>query len=359
MNSGQDILTFMPYDRPVLLSREGWLKDALTQEIITTLHYPQGAIIAREAVFDSTGSLIVVAGGGGISGVYTVANGKQLFAIDRAYPTAYDPWVEFSPDNTYIWVAGNGVYEIQTGERLFETEGTSALFSPDGGLIAVKDDGLYDLTTGIKRFAVSGPLEFSPDGLLLEVFDSLYDVRTGEKLGFNFGVEYSYDGGLYAVSLKGVFESATGKLIMKTPNGSVQGFSRDERLVAVDNGAYSHSGLYDTYTGMFQLEIPQYSSAFSPDGTKYVVSFNSNLCGVFTISEDVPRGVIFIAKGVNIRRSPSFDGRFIRSSKENESVFVYARTPDSNWFCIGDHQWVSASVARQIYIPEALPVETG
>ncbi|HEX5836593.1 MAG TPA: BTAD domain-containing putative transcriptional regulator, partial [Anaerolineales bacterium] len=178
-------------------------------------------------------------------------------------------------------------------------------YSPDGTRLATaSDDGtarVWDAATGEELLNLeTGPsasVAFSPNGKLLATADyeartvSLWDAVSGEKLltlaGHSAGVNhiaFSPDGAQIASagedkSVK-IWDVATGQLLLTLTGHkdivSSVAFSPDGTELAT--GSWDHSvKVWDARTGVELLSFSEYSepaeAAFSPDGTRLVISF--------------------------------------------------------------------------------------
>ncbi|MBZ0305254.1 MAG: toll/interleukin-1 receptor domain-containing protein, partial [Anaerolineae bacterium] len=56
-----------------------------------------------------------------------------------------------SPDGAFI-LTSKGMYDLKTGEQQFAPSGEYSFFSPDGRWLAVGEDGVYEVETGQKMF---------------------------------------------------------------------------------------------------------------------------------------------------------------------------------------------------------------
>jgi hypothetical protein len=185
-------------------------------------------------------------------------------------------------------VADDGVYNVASGERLFEIGGTDVEFSPDGSLLAVQNDAVYDLAQRQRLYPIETVLvEFSPNSRLLAVGGTgLLDARTGQ-LQFSFpnqnnvfALEFSSDGallalvegeseyqgvpgGVYTLVSEGeisIFEVESGEIrssITSTESIDDIGFSPDGTRLALTS-----DGVYDTSNGEFLFSIGSNTDGF-------------------------------------------------------------------------------------------------
>ncbi|MFN8375453.1 MAG: hypothetical protein U0694_21575 [Anaerolineae bacterium] len=123
-------------------------------------------------------------------GVYELSTGQMLFALPlNTGEFSFIP--TFSPDGTKV-VAYDGVYALPSGERVLSwtMENTHAFFSPDSRYVVLLGDGVYDLQTGERFFATAPEYDlyspqntFTRDGSrLILKDDGVYDMSSGDRL---------------------------------------------------------------------------------------------------------------------------------------------------------------------------------
>lgn len=269
-----------------------------------------------------------------------------------------------SPDSRLIALPQNGVYEIATGNRLFNIEGESRTFhtfSPDGSLLAINGGGattqrLYNVYTGDLKFQISGA--FSPNSQYIAVdYEGIYNVTAGD-LEFSLNVDWATfsPNGRFVVALgDGVYEVGTWRKLFPIESGSIL-WSHDSRLLAVSNEA-----VYNTSTGEIVFDISSFeyhmNLAFSPDDRLLAISGNAVYDATtweqrFLISEN-SNYVTF-----------SHDGKYLVASMDGiidlttgERLFYtpvgdYAFSPNSDLLAIaGDGLYQVSSGEKLFYIP--------
>jgi WD40 repeat protein len=133
-----------------------------------------------DIAFSPDGAKLATAGGTSVK-VWDAATGDELVSLQLLPPELYAYTVAFSPGGNHLAVGmrfgrGSGVWDVATGERLFELAGHTAsvgalAYSSDGRQIATASiDGairLWDADTGEPKLTLQsiGPsyVAFSPD----------------------------------------------------------------------------------------------------------------------------------------------------------------------------------------------------
>ncbi len=185
-------------------------------------------------------------------------------------------------DDRLMAVRGYGVYDLYTGQEVFQIGRGKQALSPDGRYLAVMNDGVYDLSTSEKLFAIAGKdttyhsvPKFSSNGQYLAVVgDHLYHVPFGEPIISIPSKErevysFSPDSSLIAITGQGVYETATGNFKF-----FIDGFTfGDEDLEFSPDGKYltvTIDGIYDVNTGARLIDMSA-GASFSPDSQLVVV----------------------------------------------------------------------------------------
>jgi hypothetical protein len=194
----------------------------------------------------------------GYDGVYAVPTGEHILSWNRENPAAF-----FSPDSRYVMLFGDGVYDLETGERYFATDTDYEFYDPhntftrDGSRLALKGDGFYDMTTGTLLVNLPGDFSFNADETMISTtFGGLYYTATGEPVvdapsGFNMPA-LNPDSTLAAIS-----------------NGDVLS-EEDEQIGAV----------YDLATGEERFTYNSIYAEFSSSGA-YLIAGRD---GVYTVA---------------------------------------------------------------------------
>ncbi|MBZ0307109.1 MAG: hypothetical protein K8I82_13650, partial [Anaerolineae bacterium] len=203
----------------------------------------------------------------------------------------------FSPDGRWLAVGEDGVYEVETGQKMFSISGRGLTFSPDGRWLAVSEDGMYELETGEKKFSISGSYPvFSPDGHWLSVAnDGVYDVAMGEKI-FDIPGGYFSSDSKWLITGGNLYNLNTGEKFFDLNRYYSTVISPDGRWVAAGS-----DGLYDLETGEKQFDIKGYAYGFSSDG-RWLATGNA----VYDVDSGQKH---FSVDGSNIVFSP--DGRWL------------------------------------------------
>jgi hypothetical protein len=122
--------------------------------------------------FDADGKLLAVGG----DGVYDVESGQRQFSV-----SGYS--VAFSPNDKLLAVSGDGMYDIQNGEQRFKFASLNVMFSLDGKLIRTFYDTVYETETGVEIRTDSDFVKtFYPFYSMLTLDYSVYDTKTGEQI---------------------------------------------------------------------------------------------------------------------------------------------------------------------------------
>jgi hypothetical protein len=180
----------------------------------------------------------------GLDGIYAVPSGEKILSWDQQRPGTF-----FSPDNRYVVVLGDGVYNLETGERFFATDPEPDQYDPhytftrDGSRLALKSDGFYDMTTGARLFNLPGDFVFNADESMIATdFGGLYYTATGERV-------VDAPSGLYPPNLN------PDSTLAAISNGDV--FSEDDERVGA---------VYDLATGEELFTYQGINAIFSPSG---------------------------------------------------------------------------------------------
>lgn len=214
--------------------------------------------------FSPDSSLIAVGG----KGVYEIATGELIFE----HPNAR---VSFTRDNRYLLVDRRALYDLTTGEELLEFAASFAAFSPDDRFLLVENVGLYELETMERHLPGVGFGAFSPDSRWLAVSgDAVYDLQTFEQHFSIAGINpvFSADSSLVAVNNDAVYELPKGDARFRLDPDAIFGrlaFSPDNHLLARGN-----DGIYDAQTGERLYTIHGEYVRFSPDSQRLAIDGN-------------------------------------------------------------------------------------
>lgn len=276
------------------------------------------------------------------------------------FPLNSDAMVSFSPDKRLFAVAGNGVYSVENGERLFRISGAIPVFSPDSQWLVVERDGLYNVERGERILALENdPFvvpQFSSDSRWLADARGVYDVHTGEQqfeMDIWNSAAFSPDS-QSVVGADGGYALPSGEPLFELSGASVN-FNVDGSLIAsVDNH------IYDTATGEAVFTTLGLST-FSPAGNFLSVKADT-YCLVYGLPDaDYPyrSGLVMPYSGANVRVRPSASGSIVFSTRE--MLAVSAQTADGQWFKVfspDGEGWVAAEAVEIIEMPDGVPVET-
>ncbi len=176
---------------------------------------PSGTSLGSSGISFSSDSAFV---GASKKGIYDLRNGQLALALSS---DSY--W--FSPDSRFVATSADGVYELASGKKVVSVDGSiQGVFSHDSHYVALVGDRVgatvYDLTSGQRVFSdprqkQSGvAASFSPDGKYLAVVnDGLYQVATGKVIVQTSDIVFTSDSAL-AGTLNGVFDLTSGKRIL-------------------------------------------------------------------------------------------------------------------------------------------------
>jgi hypothetical protein len=160
-------------------------------------------------VFDSTGAYLAVPG----DGVYSVPSGEHILSFSN--PQA--AFAAFSPASTVVAVDNDGVYDLATGERRFRiTRGNPLFVQLDTQQYIATDFFLYELATGTEHPRV-GTLPFRPDLPRFQIDDEVYGIMP-DGSGFTIPALLSPDGAAIAVRFDGVYDAQTGEKWFTLPD---------------------------------------------------------------------------------------------------------------------------------------------
>jgi WD40 repeat protein/DNA-binding SARP family transcriptional activator len=176
---GQRLAT-IAYDRTARL----WdLTTGAAVYTLTEIYTSPGPLIVGgqwiDIAFSPDGAKLATAGGNSVK-VWDTATGDELVSLQQPVPDLLAYTVAFNPDGNHLAVGmrfgrGSGVWDADTGEKLFELAGHTAsvvalAYSSDGRQIATgSNDGtirLWDADTGEPQITLQGlafVLAFSPD----------------------------------------------------------------------------------------------------------------------------------------------------------------------------------------------------
>lgn len=240
----------------------------------------------QNAQFSHDSRLVAVA----FDGVYNIETGEKLFAIAGDSQGYLETDMTFSLDDAYLAVEGDGVYTLPSGRFLSDLHG-SASFSPDSSIIGIRGGGAYDLETWEQ---IDTPCcgNFSPDGKWQHFDQTVYEMTAdGAQPHFDVGPNpsiFSPDSSLLAVRFIGVFNVVSGQKLYNftnTSHRSLPMFSKDGTLLVVPG-----VGVLEPRTGEILLSLPnelhnEHSQPlFSPDNTRLVYQETSG-CYVYGVTE--------------------------------------------------------------------------
>jgi WD40 repeat protein len=252
------------------------------------------------ATFSPNGEYVVNSGV-----MYRLSDGAKVLEIADNFN-----WM-LSADGAYIAVATDGVYNTETGERLFRISSDNLVrfaFSPNGLYVAVSNDGLYGLSDGTKHFDITGFFpEFSPNAAFLMTSGSCFQSP----------------GSVYRVS--------DGYRLFDLPCGAT--FSPDGLYAAVGT-----VGLYSLSDGQPLFEIEEVNTTFSDDGN-YIIASSADSDSVYRVRDgygyqglqllNIPAGIMAIGNTILVvdQSQNSQQLSFIRTDPHSNHVLY--DEPDS------------------------------
>ena len=193
-----------------------------------------------------------------------------------------------APDERSVVLYGVGVFDLETGEKRFDLTGRIAGFSYDNAHLLVKNDGLYDLNTGERLIkTVSSDAWLYALGRFLLDGSTVYDTNTGqvfvqypstELVREAFPLPWNPNWVIVAREITDgnstryaheLLDAATGQPVTE-PFAFMKGIfegptdvSRDGTLIAIGG-----SGVFDLETGEKHYDLPPaYSMQFTEQGS--------------------------------------------------------------------------------------------
>jgi hypothetical protein len=193
-----------------------------------------------------------------------------------------------APDEKSVVVYGVGVFDLASGEKRFDLKGRVAGFSYDNPHLLVRNDGLYDLNTGerliktdssdawlyaLGRFLLDGSTVYDTNnGQVFVQYPTTEPVREAFPLPWNRNwviIAREITDGNSTRYAHELLDAATGLPVTEPfafMNGIFEGpadVSRDGTLIAIGG-----SGVFDLDTGEKHYDLPQvYSMQFTEQGS--------------------------------------------------------------------------------------------
>lgn len=286
-------------------------------------------------------------------GVYQVYNQQLVVPIQYEKLSNENGTVignaEFTNDSQYVAISGAGIYREQAinqstdGYGIFRLSDGQRVIASDSLFIelstnsayASTDDGIYSLNSGERLFDMEGISGFSPNSLF--VYNNIIGVMRisdGSQVvpPVNAHIVFSPDVTSVLIPELGMYRLDDGQLLFALDHESVFGrpptFTYDGNYVAIDimiqdTDSYSHTVIYEVETGREILSIAM--DRFSPGG-EYVISQGD---GIYALSNQQK---IFDFGGLYVDVLFSPDDEYVYLSSSG----VYSVADQQNIINIGD-----------------------
>jgi hypothetical protein len=291
--------------------------------------------ISYKGVYDlATGEQVIRNGvGGGIfspdnqyvmsgatGGVYMLPSGEQIAHISIAAGN-------FNSDSTLV-AASEGVYSLPSGDKLFSIDHKKSLLSPDGQYLLVDDDGIYRVDTW-ERVLDGEFNDFSPDSqwAIVQGFSTgsttFVNIESGQRQDLPFRSVRRF--------------SPDVQLAINTGSDAYDLYTFKRRFVETGYGFFSPDGLY--------MVVPEFGDN------------RQNYCVVYSMARDgwETRHTLVHAEQVNVRESPNEQASVIGSGSGD--WLVIDQTSDNQWHKVRGGRnlfgWAAASVLTVIHQPSS------
>jgi WD40 repeat protein len=168
---------------------------------------PDGSMLAAASYDDTYGAVVILCDplDGTVIQVFTPQSDSSVRGLT---------YVTWSPGGAQVAAGADSrsetfIWDVETGQQLFQIEGLNVHFSPDGAFIATSHADtpggritVYDRSTADLVLTIEGwGMDWSPDGRLLASADGVWEVATGQELYSlpgHGGVVFSPDGSYLA-----------------------------------------------------------------------------------------------------------------------------------------------------------------
>jgi len=228
-------------------------------------------------------------------GVFNLTNWEWVYEGDPFPEDPSELWVSalqdavFSPDETMIAMF-NGVFSTDIWKRVFETDsGTETVFSSDGNYLYVADDAIYDVSSGDVLFEINGYGLFSSnaevfinvdtDNQTIQAYnlidESLRWSTNSDKELYYHQYAISSDDTVLLIPNNAIYDIVTGEKLYDMP--AYSRFSQDGSLIL------SNDGLVDAKTGQVMWDA---SVVAISDGNQYLAVQEQDQCMIYSIVQD-------------------------------------------------------------------------